>query len=244
MNAVAQDLNAWARPADRRVALPPAQPALQSAMQPAIPYRPAHTSTHRRWILALIVLGHVAIGWTIWQTGMRPLLSHVPLIAEAFALSTQAPLQSAPAPLPPVSLPHAVIVTLPEVQTPSFESPVAAAAAPPETQIVAARAEAPRSQAASQIEIPPSAIQYQVPPVLEYPRVSRRLHEAGHVIVRVFVDEQGQPRDVQVRTSSGYARLDAAAVSAVQRARFRPYTANGVPTAGWALIPLDFILDT
>jgi len=53
----------------------------------------------------------------------------------------------------------------------------------------------------------------------------------------------GLPQSVQVSKSSGYSRLDDAAVAAVQKFRFEPYTENGRPTAGWALIPLSFDLE-
>ena len=43
--------------------------------------------------------------------------------------------------------------------------------------------------------------------------------------------------------SSGFARLDDAALAGVQRARFKPYSENGVPTAGWARIPIPFELE-
>ena len=48
---------------------------------------------------------------------------------------------------------------------------------------------------------------------------------------------------MQLAQSSGFARLDEAALAGVQRARFKPYTENGVPTAGWARIPIPFELE-
>jgi len=86
-------------------------------------------------------------------------------------------------------------------------------------------------------------VQYLEPPVLEYPRASRRAGESGRVLVRVYIDEAGLPRTVLVGQSSGHARLDAAALDAVRQARFKPYTENARPTAGWALIPLIFDLE-
>ena len=79
--------------------------------------------------------------------------------------------------------------------------------------------------------------------MLDYPRLSRRNGEAGRVMVRVYIDTAGLPRNVQVSASSGHARLDDAAIAAVQKARFRPYTQNGQPTAGWAAIPINFELE-
>ncbi len=91
--------------------------------------------------------------------------------------------------------------------------------------------------------IPPSMIRYIEPPTLTYPTASRRLGESGTVVVRVYVDEAGLPRWVQVAQSSGYVRLDEAAVAAVQQTRFVPYMENGQATAGWARIPFPFELE-
>jgi len=58
--------------------------------------------------------------------------------------------------------------------------------------------------------------------------------------VRVYIDTAGLPQDVQVGISSGFARLDEAALAAVRKARFKPYTENGQPAAGWAVVPANF----
>ncbi|MDO9236819.1 MAG: energy transducer TonB [Aquabacterium sp.] len=92
--------------------------------------------------------------------------------------------------------------------------------------------------------IPESAVQYLQAPVLVYPRQSRRMGEFGRVTVRVLIDEAGLPGTVQVSRTSGFARLDEAALVAVRQARFRPYSQNGQPTAAWALIPLNFDLES
>jgi len=91
--------------------------------------------------------------------------------------------------------------------------------------------------------IPASAVQYLEPPAPEYPRLSKRNGESGRVMVRVFIDIAGMPRNVQISTSSGVARLDDAALAAVQKARFKPYTENGQPTAGWTYVPINFELE-
>ncbi|MCH9743039.1 MAG: energy transducer TonB [Proteobacteria bacterium] len=45
----------------------------------------------------------------------------------------------------------------------------------------------------------------------DYPRLSRRLHEEGVVLVRFVVEASGKVTDIQLLTSSGFARLDQAA---------------------------------
>jgi protein TonB len=86
-------------------------------------------------------------------------------------------------------------------------------------------------------------VQYLEPPAPEYPRLSRRNAESGRVLVRVFIDVAGAPREVQLAMPSGFARLDEAALAAVRKARFKPYTENGLPTEGWTTIPINFELE-
>lgn len=91
--------------------------------------------------------------------------------------------------------------------------------------------------------IPPSSVQYLRLPDPAYPALSRRTREQGTVLVLVWADEQGLPQRLRVARSSGHPRLDAAALDAVERARFRPYTENGKAVAGWVYVPIEFTLD-
>ncbi|MGB6006783.1 TonB family protein [Castellaniella sp.] len=75
-----------------------------------------------------------------------------------------------------------------------------------------------------------------------YPRLSQRRGEQGRVVLRVLISPQGQVAHVKVQHSSGYARLDEAAVQAMQQARFRPYTENGIAYKALVDIPFDFVL--
>jgi protein TonB len=54
----------------------------------------------------------------------------------------------------------------------------------------------------------------------DYPRMSLRLEEAGDVELRLSLDEEGRVRGVELEESSGFARLDEAAMSAAPRWRF------------------------
>jgi protein TonB len=91
--------------------------------------------------------------------------------------------------------------------------------------------------------IPASAVQYLVLPDVRYPAASRRLNESGLVIVAVFVDAAGLPQDVRLDQSSGFERLDRAALAGVRLARFKPFVLDGRPTAGWVRIPIPFELE-
>jgi len=79
-------------------------------------------------------------------------------------------------------------------------------------------------------------------PEPEYPSQSRRLREQGLVKLRVHVTVQGRADEVTLHKSSGYGRLDKAALDAVRHWRFRPAQRAGIPVAGWVVVPIRFEL--
>jgi len=150
------------------------------------------------------------------------------------------PQQKAPPPLPVVAAPPSpapapfVVPVQPE-PTPAPPQPVVLQA-PPAPPAPPPPPPPPRTISATEV-------QFLKTPTLEYPLASRRARESGRVVLRFFIDERGLPRNVQVNRSSGFARLDEAAVAAIQRALFRPYAENGQAIGVWALVPLDFDLE-
>ena len=75
-----------------------------------------------------------------------------------------------------------------------------------------------------------------------YPMLSRRMNETGIAVLRVELDEQGHVAAARVATSSGYARLDDAALAAVKAWRCTPAQRNGQPVRAVALQPFKFVL--
>jgi protein TonB len=74
-----------------------------------------------------------------------------------------------------------------------------------------------------------------------YPMSSRRLGEAGTLALDILVGADGHVRDARVSQSSGYDRLDQAAVSeAKQHWHLRPATRNGVPFEQWLTLKVVF----
>jgi protein TonB len=207
----------------------------------------AFTLRQRRVALGAVAVAHGLMVWGLLQPmGTR---REPPVAAEPLYVSVlkEPPLQeerAAPAVPAFAYRPDVLQVPMPEVvaaatvppapRLPEDDSPAAAA--------LAAAAVPPAPSAAERL-LPASALQYAEPPVLVYPRASRRAGEAGRVLLRVFVDEEGRPRQVLVHRSSGFARLDEAAIDALRKARFKPCLDQGRPAAGWALVPLTFELD-
>ncbi len=76
-----------------------------------------------------------------------------------------------------------------------------------------------------------------------YPAMSRRLGEAGRVVVRVLIGTDGRAQDARIQQSSGYERLDKVALeTARDRWRYVPGTRGGRPEAMWFNVPINFVL--
>ncbi len=76
----------------------------------------------------------------------------------------------------------------------------------------------------------------------DYPAISRRMGEEGKLVLRVELDEAGHIDEAKVINSSGYERLDAAALTAVKSWQCNPSLRNGQPVRAVALQPFNFVL--
>lgn len=76
-----------------------------------------------------------------------------------------------------------------------------------------------------------------------YPAISRRLGEEGKVVLRVELDETGRVDHATVKTSSGYARIDEAALATVKRWRCSPASRDGAAVRAVAIQPFNFVLE-
>tara|TARA_A100001015_G_scaffold172751_1_gene191993 strand:- start:8954 stop:9601 length:648 start_codon:yes stop_codon:yes gene_type:complete len=75
----------------------------------------------------------------------------------------------------------------------------------------------------------------------KYPRISLRRGEMGQVTVRVLINEDGSSELVSLVNSSGFERLDDAALSAARNCRFISAKRNGVAVKSTAQIPYNFV---
>ncbi|RZI83613.1 MAG: energy transducer TonB, partial [Rubrivivax sp.] len=91
--------------------------------------------------------------------------------------------------------------------------------------------------------LPSSAVRFLIKPAPVYSQASQELGESGTVTMMILVDEQGRAKEVQVSKSSGYPRLDRAAVAAERAARFQPHLEAGVPRSVWVPHSITFNLD-
>ncbi len=93
------------------------------------------------------------------------------------------------------------------------------------------------------VELPSSSSDYLQNPRPAYPAMSKRLGEQGKVVVRVFIEVDGTGQKAEIKQSSGFERLDQAALNTVQRWRYVPGKRAGVPEGMWFNVPISFVLE-
>jgi periplasmic protein TonB len=90
----------------------------------------------------------------------------------------------------------------------------------------------------------PTAIAYGAHASVAYPHDSLKAREQGTVMLLVLVGVDGKVEDIRVEKSSGYARLDRAALAAVKLWSFNPASHGGVAQRAWAKVPISFTLSS
>ncbi|TKC77984.1 TonB family protein [Trinickia terrae] len=73
-----------------------------------------------------------------------------------------------------------------------------------------------------------------------YPALSQRRGEAGTAYVHFVVGLTGKIEDIELKKSSGFSRLDDAALSAMHSSACRPYVENGSPVRAAYTQPFTF----
>jgi protein TonB len=208
------------------------------------------TEPGARWTGAALAVGlhALALGALLsYAPARNALLAAAPIMV---SLVTQPRPEEKPQPRPetppqpkPLAKPRALPPQPLPVLTAPAESPALVAAPPPPS-------EPPPPQPIALPAAPPVVItepifnaNYLDNPAPEYPWLSRRAGEQGRVLLRVLVNAAGRAQDVEVRTSSGFLRLDQTARDTVRAWRFVPAKRGNEPVPAWVLIPIVFKLD-
>ena len=222
-------------------------------------FAPAPGLSRNAVIILSVVLFHAVALWAL-QTGLLRRAAEIVIPAQVLAEFITPPAPEAKEPPPPVQPPPKPVPRQPVVrqqaprpvakpdpiEAPNAPMGVAEAVPAPvtETPPTPAAPPAPLSPPAPpRIELPSSNAGYLNNPKPTYPAISRRLGEQGKVVLRVFIDAEGSPQQIEIRQSSGYERLDQQALDAVRRWRFVPGKRNGVPEAMWNIVPINFVLE-
>ena len=211
---------------------------------------------NRRLLIATgVILLHVFVLWAL-QSGLMRRAIEVIVPGEILSEFISPPAPPAPQPQTPAPQPVKQEVKpvvkptpTPPLPAPSPEPapmviPAAPAPAPAiEASTVAAAPAAPQAPAPARIELPSSDAAYLNNPRPSYPALSRRLGEQGKVVVRVLIGVDGTAQQAEIRTSSGFERLDQTALATVRSWRYVPGKRNGTAEAMWFNVPVNFVLE-
>ena len=211
-----------------------------------MPYAPADDSSffsRRGLVFAVIVVLHFGMFWLL-NSGLSHQIIDVVLGPIETRMIEDAPKDEEPPPPPPPKIetpppfvpPPEISIDIPADAPPTNAIQTATNVRPTAPPVIAPSAPAvprtaPRSDSRRPLTQP------------EYPPSSRRAGEAGTVILEVYVLENGRVGEAKVKQSSGFPRLDEAAVREVKRSwRLVPGTENGKPAPMWGQFAVTFKL--
>jgi protein TonB len=223
-------------------------------------------------VTTLVVVAHAGVLW-LAHTALQNRPAEVLIPAQVIMELAQAAPQPLPSPAPtpapapqqpvknrtvqrPTPAPQPAKAELPAAVPAKEPSPVASLGSPVESESqaapaaqsapavpVAAAPAVPAAPAAPRIELPSTQADYLNNPKPPYPPLSKRLREEGKVVVRVLIEPDGTASKAEIRTSSGFDRLDQTALQTVLRWRYVPGKRNGTPEAMWFNVPINFVLE-
>lgn len=200
--------------------------------------------------LGVVVL-HIAFIWAL-QSGLLMRAAEIIIPAEVLTqfIEPPAPKVEPVPPKPPEPVKKQVVKTpvqppmplaVPD-PTPSPNAPVGVVTPTPPAPVAPAPAPAAPA-AAPAMQLPSSDANYLQNPKPPYPPMSRRLNEQGKSVIRVLIGIDGQPQKAEIAKSSGYDRLDQAAMTTVMRWRYVPGKRNGAPEEMWFNVPINWVLE-
>ncbi|CAB3770576.1 energy transducer TonB [Paraburkholderia solisilvae] len=218
--------------------------------------------------VAVVVAAHIALVVIALTMRDKPLPKPVelrsitaelispPTPAAAAPVAIQSTATPPPKPVPPVHrekpkvqprptpVPRPTPTPLPEAAAPSQHEIAAPEPAPPAPPAPAAPAE-PAAPAAGKptlaLSAPKNVSHLDCSIVApDYPALSRRRGESGTAFVRFVVGLTGKIENIELKKSSGFDRLDDAALSAMRSSTCKPYLENGQPIRATYTQPFEF----
>jgi protein TonB len=198
-------------------------------------------------IIAAHVLAILAVNSQSSAFSRRP---QVATILAAWLLPPE-PLAEASAPPP---LPSAALASIAPVQivAPDIALPISMEAPPPPPPIEITTqtpppVDMPDTIAEQEIESPPDTGPVRKPRILSgphgperYPWESLRANEAGRPHMKICISAAGAVESVELTRSSGFPRLDSAAVDIAREYRFKPAMRQGKPVPVCLAYGVDF----
>ncbi len=206
-----------------------------------------------------VVLLHVlGLIWAAQQLSVSEPVVTPPSVVGVLVAPEPEPAPPPPKPVPPPPKPEPKPVPTPKPVTKPTPKPT------PKPEPVREVAQEPVQQAAPTPPAPPSApVQQATPapeapapvtpprtdaahlnnPAPQYPALSRRLGEQGRVMLDVYILPDGSVGEIKLNRSSGFPRLDNAALQAVKTWKYVPAKRGDKPIPFWYVQPVSFVLN-
>ncbi len=189
-----------------------------------------------------------------------PVVPPVPVLDVVIASAEPEPITALP-PQPPPEVPQRIkpdpqtvmqnVADKPE-RLPAKTSIAVTQLNPPAPPAFTVPVEPPRSAVETK-PMPAVRVEAVIPPAFNaaylrnppprYPQAARRNGDEGTVMLRVLVNPEGAPVQVELDRSSGSSPLDSAAVDAVRNWRFVPARRGTQNVEGWVRVPIVFRLE-
>lgn len=215
-------------------------------------------------IVLTVLLLHGGALWALQSGLLRKVVELVvpaEILVEMAAPETAQPEKPAPVPAPVAArVPQAKPITTPvtpptpttlavqettpsatELATVATSTTVATAHTATSNQASAPTAQAVPAPAA--LVLPSSDADYLNNPRPPYPPMSKRLREQGKVVVRTLIGVDGTAQQAEIKLSSGFDRLDQAALATALRWRYVPGKRAGIAETMWFNLPFTFVLE-
>ncbi len=204
---------------------------------------PAASASSRRTISFMLVIAvHVVLLWAINSGLSKVAIEKIfaPIateVVEELKVEEDEPPPPPPkietpppfVPPPDISIETAVVESANAIQVTTTVRPVEA---PPPVA-------APRQRATVQPKVGRAGLTKP-----EYPPSEKRAEHAGTVYLQLLILENGRVGEARIQTSSGFPKLDEAAVAEAKRNwRFTPGTEDGKAVQMWVTVPLVFKLE-
>jgi periplasmic protein TonB len=209
------------------------------------------TAFHALALFALWMHAPTRQAMTDVATLMVKIIRSEPPPTPPIVIEPPKPLPVAPKPKPierkVLPKPEPRIVAAPTMSPAAIEVPAPPLEPPAPIQVEEPPAPPPpviaRPAPPAPIVLPNFNADYLNNPPPEYPSISRRMGEEGRVVLRVFVEASGLPSRVEIKSGSGFNRLDQAARDVVTQWRFVPARQGNDKVAAWVLVPIQFTLN-
>ena len=216
--------------------------------------------TTKKWqdpvVLMAVLLIHGILLYVISTTLTQKPVVTPPTVVGVLVPPEPLPMTPQPEPPKPKPQPQPKVEPRPAPPLPKAPASERAVTAPPPPPVVdsepaeetvppveAAPEPAPAKPAPEPAVIPPrSDAAHLNNPAPVYPAMSRRLRETGRVLMDVYILANGQVGEVKLKQSSGFKRLDDAAMQAVKSWKYVPAKRGDEAIPFWYVQPLSFNL--